>query len=73
MIDKPWIAVPFWTIQNCFIKSGKPTPNIVNVYDTLMECYIEQDNAFWKALSEQDLSFDDCAGLHGHCCKRNPI
>ncbi|GFQ83605.1 hypothetical protein TNCT_73071 [Trichonephila clavata] len=53
MIEKAWRAVTLWTIQNCFKKSGLPTPNLVDVHDTLME------SSLWEALPLQDLMFFD--------------
>ncbi|GFU72968.1 tigger transposable element-derived protein 6 [Trichonephila clavipes] len=52
MIDK----VPL-TIHSCFKKSGFPSPNLFDVDDTLTEFNAEP--SLWKALPEQDLTFDD--------------
>ncbi|GFS86403.1 tigger transposable element-derived protein 6 [Trichonephila clavipes] len=37
MIDKAWRAVTPWTIHSCFKKSGFPSPNLVDVDDSLTE------------------------------------
>ncbi|GFW55203.1 tigger transposable element-derived protein 6 [Trichonephila clavipes] len=37
MIDKTWRAVTPLTINSCFKKSGFPSPNLVDVDDTLTE------------------------------------
>ncbi|GFV66938.1 tigger transposable element-derived protein 6 [Trichonephila clavipes] len=37
MIDKAWRAVTLLTIHSCFKKSGFPSPNLVDVDDTLTE------------------------------------
>ncbi|GFX00690.1 hypothetical protein TNCV_4576571 [Trichonephila clavipes] len=57
MIDKAWRAVTPLTIHSCFKKSGFPSPNLVDVDDTLTEFNAEP--FLWKALPEQDLTFDD--------------
>ncbi|GFV19401.1 tigger transposable element-derived protein 6 [Trichonephila clavipes] len=57
MIDKAWRAVTFLTIYSCFKKSGLPAPNLFDVDDTLTEFNAEP--SLWKALPEQDLTFDD--------------
>ncbi|GFU61146.1 hypothetical protein TNCV_764061 [Trichonephila clavipes] len=54
MIDKAWRAV---TIHSYFIKSGFPSPNLVDVDDTLTEFNLEP--SLWGALPEPDLTFDD--------------
>ncbi|GFV10469.1 uncharacterized protein TNCV_1951191 [Trichonephila clavipes] len=41
----------------CFKKSGFPSPNLVDVDDTLTEFNAEP--FLWEALPEQDLTFDD--------------
>ncbi|GFR00816.1 hypothetical protein TNCT_566281 [Trichonephila clavata] len=57
VIDKAWRAVTPLTIHSCFKKSGFPTPNLVDVDDTLTEFNAEP--SLWEALPEQDLTFDD--------------
>ncbi|GFU80378.1 inhibitor of nuclear factor kappa-B kinase subunit alpha [Trichonephila clavipes] len=57
MIDKAWRAVTPLTIHCCFKKSGFPSPNLVDVDDTLTEFNAEP--SLWEALPEQDLTFDD--------------
>ncbi|GFU91541.1 tigger transposable element-derived protein 6 [Trichonephila clavipes] len=57
MIDKAWRAVTPLTIHSCFKKSGFPSPNLVDVDDTLTEFSAEP--SLWEALPEQDLTFDD--------------
>ncbi|GFU01881.1 tigger transposable element-derived protein 6 [Trichonephila clavipes] len=57
MIDKAWRAVTPLTIHSCFKKSGIPSPNLVDVDDTLIEFNAEP--SLWEALPEQDLTFDD--------------
>ncbi|GFW43118.1 hypothetical protein TNCV_1475131 [Trichonephila clavipes] len=57
MINKAWRAVTPLTIHSCFKKSGFPSPNLVDVDDTLTEFNAEP--SLWKALSEQHLTFDD--------------
>ncbi|GFW10871.1 hypothetical protein TNCV_3869561 [Trichonephila clavipes] len=59
MIDKAWRAA---TIHSCFKKSGFPSPNLVDVDDTLIEFNAEP--SLWEALPEPDgrepdLTFDD--------------
>ncbi|GFQ85894.1 hypothetical protein TNCT_272421 [Trichonephila clavata] len=54
MIDKAWRAVTPLTIRSCFKKSGFPTPNLVDVDDTLTEFNAEP--SLWEALPEQDLT-----------------
>ncbi|GFV57193.1 tigger transposable element-derived protein 6 [Trichonephila clavipes] len=54
MIDKAWRSVIPLTIHSCFKKSGFPSPDLVDVDDTLTEF-----NAEPRALPEQDLTFDD--------------
>ncbi|GFQ79703.1 tigger transposable element-derived protein 6 [Trichonephila clavata] len=56
MIYKAWRAVTPLTIHSCFKKSGFPSPNLVDVDDTLTEFNAE---LLWEALPEQDLTFDD--------------
>ncbi|GFT89810.1 hypothetical protein TNCV_1665641 [Trichonephila clavipes] len=41
MIDKVWRAVTPLTIHSCFKKSGFPSPNLVDVEDTLTELNAE--------------------------------
>ncbi|GFW02864.1 uncharacterized protein TNCV_3732641 [Trichonephila clavipes] len=41
----------------CFKKSDFPSPNLVDVEDTLTEFNAEP--SLWEALPEQDLTFDD--------------
>ncbi|GFT74985.1 tigger transposable element-derived protein 6 [Trichonephila clavipes] len=57
MIDKAWRAVTPLTIHSCFKKSGFPSLNLVDVDDTLTEFNAEP--SLWKALPEQDLTFDE--------------
>ncbi|GFT58374.1 retrovirus-related Pol polyprotein from transposon 412 [Trichonephila clavipes] len=57
MIDKAWRAVTSLTIHSCFKKPGFPSPNLVDVNDTLTEFNAEP--FIWEALSEQDLTRDD--------------
>ncbi|GFV16139.1 tigger transposable element-derived protein 6 [Trichonephila clavipes] len=57
MIDKAWRVVTPLTIHSCFKKSGFPSPNLVEVDDTLTEFNAEP--SLWEALPEQDLTFDD--------------
>ncbi|GFY21677.1 hypothetical protein TNCV_1168211 [Trichonephila clavipes] len=57
MIDKAWRAVIPLTIHSYFKKSGFPSPNLVDVDDTLTE--LNAEPSLWKALPEQDLTFDD--------------
>ncbi|GFX78116.1 tigger transposable element-derived protein 6 [Trichonephila clavipes] len=57
MIDKAWRAVTPLTIHSYFKKSGFPSPNLVDVDDTLPEFNAEP--SLWEALPEQDLTFDD--------------
>ncbi|GFY17100.1 tigger transposable element-derived protein 6 [Trichonephila clavipes] len=57
MIDKSWRAVTPLTIHSCFKKSGFPSPNLVDVDNTLTEFNAEP--SLWEALPEQDLTFDD--------------
>ncbi|GFV79328.1 uncharacterized protein TNCV_71941 [Trichonephila clavipes] len=44
-------------IKDCFKKSAFPSPNLVDVDDTLTKSNAEP--SLWEALSEQDLTFDD--------------
>ncbi|GFT48366.1 tigger transposable element-derived protein 6 [Trichonephila clavipes] len=57
MIDKTWRSVTPFTIHSCFKQSGIPSPNLVDVDDTLTEFNAEP--SLWEALPEQDLTFDD--------------
>ncbi|GFY29035.1 tigger transposable element-derived protein 6 [Trichonephila clavipes] len=57
MIDKAWRAVTPLTIHSCFKTSGFPSPNLVDVDDTLTEFNAEP--SLCEAFSEQDLTFDD--------------
>ncbi|GFU30145.1 tigger transposable element-derived protein 6 [Trichonephila clavipes] len=57
MIDKAWRAVTRLTIHSCFQKSGFPSPNLVDVDDTLIE--FNSETSLWEAVPEQDLTFDD--------------
>ncbi|GFV86448.1 tigger transposable element-derived protein 6 [Trichonephila clavipes] len=57
MIDKTWRAVTPLKIHSCFKKLGFPSPNLVDVDDTLTEFNAEP--SLWEALPEQDLTFDD--------------
>ncbi|GFT30587.1 tigger transposable element-derived protein 6 [Trichonephila clavipes] len=57
MIDKAWRAVTPLTIHSCFKKKGFPSPNLVDVDDTLTEFNAEP--SLWEALPERDLTFDD--------------
>ncbi|GFV30109.1 hypothetical protein TNCV_2421421 [Trichonephila clavipes] len=56
MIDKAWRAVTPLTIHSYFKKSGFPSPNLVDVDDTLTEFNAEP--SLWEALPEQDLTFE---------------
>ncbi|GFU22723.1 hypothetical protein TNCV_762981 [Trichonephila clavipes] len=57
MIDKAWRAVTPLAIHNCFKKSGFPSPNLVDMDNTLTE--FKAEPSLWEALPEQDLTFDD--------------
>ncbi|GFX36856.1 hypothetical protein TNCV_4000182 [Trichonephila clavipes] len=57
MIDKAWRAVTPLTIHSCFKKSGFPSPNLVDVDDTLTE--LNAEPSLREALPKQDLTFDD--------------
>ncbi|GFV67330.1 hypothetical protein TNCV_3670851 [Trichonephila clavipes] len=57
MIDKAWKAVTPLTIHSCFKKSSFPSPNLVDVDDTLTE--FNAKPSLCEALPEQDLTFDD--------------
>ncbi|GFU54684.1 hypothetical protein TNCV_2161501 [Trichonephila clavipes] len=57
MIDKAWRAVTPLTIHSCFKKKGFPSPNLVDVDDTLTEFNAEP--SLWDALLEEDLTFED--------------
>ncbi|GFS77570.1 transmembrane 9 superfamily member 4 [Trichonephila clavipes] len=57
LIDKAWRAVTPLTIHSCFKKSGFPSPNLVDVNNTLTEFNAEP--SLWDALPEQDLTFND--------------
>ncbi|GFU02223.1 uncharacterized protein TNCV_2466011 [Trichonephila clavipes] len=57
MIDKAWRAVTPLIIHSCFKKSGFPSPNLVEMDNTLTEFNAEP--SLWEALPEQDLTFDD--------------
>ncbi|GFS93511.1 tigger transposable element-derived protein 6 [Trichonephila clavipes] len=57
MIEKAWRAVTPLTIHSCFQMSGFPSPNLVNVDDTLTE--FNSEPSLWEALPEQDLTFED--------------
>ncbi|GFW83519.1 putative DD41D transposase [Trichonephila clavipes] len=57
MIDKAWRAVTPLTIHNCFKKSGFPSPNLVDMDNTLTE--FKAEPSLWEALPEQDLTFED--------------
>ncbi|GFY13005.1 hypothetical protein TNCV_665711 [Trichonephila clavipes] len=57
MIDKAWRAVTPLTIHSCFKKSGFPSPNLVDVDNTLP--VFNAEPSLWEALPEQDLKFDD--------------
>ncbi|GFX11252.1 tigger transposable element-derived protein 6 [Trichonephila clavipes] len=48
IIDKAWRAVTPLTIHSCFKKSGFPSPNLVDVDDTLTEFNAEP--SLWEAL-----------------------
>ncbi|GFV78985.1 hypothetical protein TNCV_4347441 [Trichonephila clavipes] len=52
-----WRAVTLLIIHSCFKKSGFRSPNLFDVDDTLTEFNAEP--SLWKALPEQDLTFDD--------------
>ncbi|GFW20207.1 hypothetical protein TNCV_1855311 [Trichonephila clavipes] len=70
MIDKAWRAVTLLTIHSCFKKSGFPSPNLVDVDDTLTEfnaepsssrtrfddyVLVDMDIAVWGALSDAEI------------------
>ncbi|GFV23338.1 tigger transposable element-derived protein 6 [Trichonephila clavipes] len=57
LIDKAWRAVTPLTIHSCFKKSGFPSPNLVDVDDTLTEFIAEP--SLKETLTKQDLTFDD--------------
>ncbi|GFV31768.1 hypothetical protein TNCV_2098271 [Trichonephila clavipes] len=57
MSDKAWRAVIPLTIHSCFKKSGFPSPNLVDMDNTLTEFNAEP--SLWEVLPEQDLTFDD--------------
>ncbi|GFV93848.1 tigger transposable element-derived protein 6 [Trichonephila clavipes] len=57
VINKAWRAITPLTIHSCFKKSGFPSPNLVDVDNTLTAFNAEP--SLWKALPEQDLTFDD--------------
>ncbi|GFV20939.1 tigger transposable element-derived protein 6 [Trichonephila clavipes] len=57
MIDKAWRAVTPLTIHSYFKKSGFPSPNLVDVDNTLTE--FNDEPSICEALPEQDLTFDD--------------
>ncbi|GFX64044.1 hypothetical protein TNCV_1791651 [Trichonephila clavipes] len=57
IIDMAWRAVTPLTIYSCFKISDFPSPNLVDVDDTLTEFNAEP--SLWEALPEQDLTFDD--------------
>ncbi|GFS79938.1 tigger transposable element-derived protein 6 [Trichonephila clavipes] len=57
MIEKAWRAVTPLTIHSCFKKSDFPSPNLVEMDNTLTEFNAEP--SLWEALPEQDLTFDD--------------
>ncbi|GFV42025.1 hypothetical protein TNCV_1568921 [Trichonephila clavipes] len=57
MTDKAWRSVTPLTIHSCFKKSGFPSPNLVDVDDTLTK--FNAKPSLWEALPEQDLTFDD--------------
>ncbi|GFW35270.1 tigger transposable element-derived protein 6 [Trichonephila clavipes] len=52
MIDKAWRAVTPLTIHSCFKKSGFPSPNLVDMDDTLTE--FNAKRSLWEAFPEQD-------------------
>ncbi|GFX36857.1 hypothetical protein TNCV_4000181 [Trichonephila clavipes] len=52
-----WRAVTPLTIHSCFKKSGFPSPNLVDVDDTLTE--LNAEPSLREALPKQDLTFDD--------------
>ncbi|GFY24478.1 uncharacterized protein TNCV_1015261 [Trichonephila clavipes] len=52
-----WRAVTLLTIHSCFKKSGFPSPNLVDVDDTLTE--LNAEPSLREALPKQDLTFDD--------------
>ncbi|GFS78348.1 HTH CENPB-type domain-containing protein [Trichonephila clavipes] len=57
MIDKAWRAVTPLTIHSYFKKSGFPSPNLVDVDDTLTE--LNAEPSLREALPKQNLTFDD--------------
>ncbi|GFV92772.1 tigger transposable element-derived protein 6 [Trichonephila clavipes] len=64
MIDKAWKAVTPLTIHSCFKKSSFPSPNLVDVDDTLTEFNAEP--SLWEAVPEQYLTFDDYVLVDTH-------
>ncbi|GFW09012.1 tigger transposable element-derived protein 6 [Trichonephila clavipes] len=56
VIDKSWRAVTPLTIHSCFKKPGFPSPNLVEMDNTLIEFNAEP--SLWEAFPEQDLTFD---------------
>ncbi|GFX77348.1 hypothetical protein TNCV_5064741 [Trichonephila clavipes] len=44
-------------VEYRWLKQSGPTPNLVDVHDTLMEYNAKP--SLWEAISEQDLMFDD--------------
>ncbi|GFU88692.1 hypothetical protein TNCV_4443691 [Trichonephila clavipes] len=57
MIDMACRAVTPLTIHSCFKKSGFPSPNLVDVDETLTE--FNAKPSLLEALPEQDLTFND--------------
>ncbi|GFT36213.1 tigger transposable element-derived protein 6 [Trichonephila clavipes] len=57
IIANAWSVVTLLTIHSCFKKSVFPSPNLVDVDDTLTE--INAEPSLWEALPEQDLILDD--------------
>ncbi|GFW08040.1 uncharacterized protein TNCV_2978091 [Trichonephila clavipes] len=53
---KAWMTTELFN-ECCFKKSGFPSPNLVDVNDTLTEFNAEPSP--WESLPEQDLTFDD--------------
>ncbi|GFV14931.1 uncharacterized protein TNCV_3642931 [Trichonephila clavipes] len=53
---KAWMTTELFN-ECCFKKSGFPSPNLVDVDNTLPEFNAEP--SLWEALPEQDLTFDD--------------
>ncbi|GFV42698.1 tigger transposable element-derived protein 6 [Trichonephila clavipes] len=59
MIDKAWRAVTPLTMHSCFKKSGFPSPNLVEMDNTLTEFNAEPSLFLGSSSTEQELTFDD--------------